>query len=236
MWLCVLSRSPTINTLSLIWLGIFHCRLVINVLLKNWIQHCFWGSSHQGSYNGGCLLSFFGEKNSFPRPQNLVHKGYNLLTGPPSDCYFLDDELPIFNLSLSSGESVSSFLRLVPKSTWMSLEPENGKVVYHGFWNCRQWINFKLLIPFGPFFLLCLLSLLFICLYFSFSYKLALGYFLEWSRWGSCQHLLTTTVNAWGAGWEFVKKRQGRLNFFFFLFWGRDVLSRLVEGQISLPE
>lgn len=96
--------------------------------------------------------AFLGKKINFPRPHNLVHKGYDLLTGPLPDCYFLDDELPIFNSSLSFGEIVSSFLRLVPKSTWMSLESENGKVVYHGFWNCRQWINFKLFIPFGPFF------------------------------------------------------------------------------------
>lgn len=78
-------------------------------------------------------MELFLGKINFPRPQDLMHKGYNLLTGPLPDCYFLDDELPIFNSSLSFGEIVSSFLRLVPKSTWMSLEPENGKVVYHGF-------------------------------------------------------------------------------------------------------
>lgn len=124
------------HSLSLIRPGIFHCRLVISALLKNWIQLCFWGRSYQGSYNGRCLLSFSGAGEgeiNFPRPQNLVHKDYNLLAGPPPDCYFLDDELPILNPSLYFGEIVSSFLRLVPKSTWMPLEPESSKVVYHGF-------------------------------------------------------------------------------------------------------
>lgn len=91
-------------------------------------------------------------------------------------------------------------------------------------------IHFKLLIPSCPLFLLCLLPLWFICLYFCFSYNLALGYFLEWFCWGSCQLLLMTN-------WELGKGREvgvwwerGRGGFFFS--WGR-VLSRIMEDQTT---
>ena len=89
-------------------------------------------------------------------------------------------------------------------------------------------VNFKL-ITFCPLFLLCLLHLWFICLYFSFSYSLALGYFLEWFRWGSCQPLLMTTCECLRR-WERVWWERGREGFFSE---EGGVSSRTVEDQIA---
>ena len=90
-------------------------------------------------------------------------------------------------------------------------------------------INFKLLITFCPLFLLCFLPLWFICLYFSFTYRLALGCFLEWFHWGSCQPLLMTTcecLRRWmGIWWD--RGKEG-----FFSGEG-GILSRIVGDQTA---
>ena len=79
--------------------------------------------------------------------------------------------------------------------------------------------------------LLCLLPFWFICLYFSFSYRMAQGYFSEWSHWGSCQLLLMTTCECLSSWVGVCEKEAGET----FFSWGNGVLRRREETRLPSP-